>query len=84
MRLTVKQLREYIRDVLSPEKADREQIELAPCLDMDPHLEDDMNDYDLGPVPPSDSESDAYHVGLDPFNKDWSVLPTRRGGSWNR
>jgi len=73
-------LKEIIRDVLSPTKSNREQIKLAPKLELDPHLEDDMDDFDLGPVPPDTAESDAYHLGTDPYNTDWSVLPTQKGG----
>lgn len=65
---------------------DREQLAKQSKLTLDingdsiaPHLEEPAEDVEdtYGPVPPSirDTESGPY---ADPYNQDWSVLPTQR------
>jgi hypothetical protein len=74
-----------VRDVLSPEKSDREQIGSLGKRTLDPecqeeddipaHLRDqdyDVNDY-WGPVPPTAPEP---YASADPNVNDWGILPT--------
>lgn len=78
-------IREQVRDVLGPEKSDREQIgslgsdALTADNDGDElayHLEDegdlDLDDF-FGPVPPIAEEP---YATSDPYARDTSVLPT--------
>ncbi len=69
----------YIRNAMSPEMSDREQLgKISKGEDPDelsPHLREPVYDYEdcYGPVPPSGKNPYAIP---DPYTKDTSPLPT--------
>lgn len=73
----------YIRNALSPAMSDREDIGPISHRDIDATDDDDeiashLVDIEVtpeecfGPVPP---DAEDPYVQLDPFTRDWSVLP---------